>query len=84
MPTAENKRRAVVENEARHIKDAVADLSKTVTGFDGKLDGVLLYIAGEKGAKQERRREGVWLRLLLSVGIPAIVSIVGFFVGKAV
>ena len=82
MTSAENERLAVVENEVKNIKDAVGELGKTVAAFDGKLDGVLLYIAGEKGANSERRRESQTIRWALTVFIPAIISLAGFLAGR--
>lgn len=86
MTTAENERLAVVETE-------VKSLTKAVTGLDGKVDTIVLWIAGEKAARAERRRDDEARtaerekaegrrRWLLSVGIPALISIMGLVVGK--
>lgn len=82
MTTAENERLAVVENEVKHVKDGLVEVKTTVANFDGKLDGVLLYIKGEQAGKAERRRESAMLRWVLSVGIPALISLAGLVVGK--
>jgi hypothetical protein len=83
MTTGENERLAVVENEVKHVKDGLAEVKETVKGFDGKLDGVLLYIKGEQAGKVERRRQADWRHWALSVAIPAVISILGFVAGKA-
>ena len=82
MTTAENERLAVVENEVKHVKEALTDVKTVVANFDGKLDGVLLYIQGEKGGRAERRRESQMVRWVLSIGIPAAISILGYVAGK--
>lgn len=79
MTSVENERLAVVENEVRNITISVADLRETVKGFDGKLDGVLLYIAGEKGANSERRRESEFRRWV----VPIVVTLVNVAIGAA-
>lgn len=77
MTSVENERLAVVENEVRNITTSVADLRETVKGFDGKLDGVLLYIAGEKGASGERRRESEFRRWLAPILITLVNAVIG-------
>ena len=82
MTTAENERLAVVENEVKHVKEGLTDVKTVVANFDGKLDGVLLYIKGEQSARTERRREGAALRWALSVIIPTVISIAGIIVDR--
>lgn len=82
MTTAENERLAVVENEVKHVKEALVEVKTAVAGFDGKLDGVLLYIQGERSAHAERRREGAIVRWVLSIGIPAVISVAGLIAGR--
>ena len=82
MTSVENERLAVVENEVKHVKEGLADVKTTVASFDGKLDGVLLYIKGEQAGKAERRRESQAVRWALSVLIPAAISIIGYVAGK--
>lgn len=50
MTTVENERLAIVENEVRSMKDVLK-------GLDGKVDGIVIYIAGEQAAKIEREKE---------------------------
>lgn len=75
MTTAENERLAVVETK-------VDAMQATVGALDVKLDTVVLYIAGEKSARAERRRESEFRRWLMSVGLPAAISIIGFVAGR--
>lgn len=77
MTSVENERLAVVENEVKNVSASVADLKDAVRGFDGKLDGVLLYIAGESAAKGERRRESEFRRWLA----PLLVTLVNVVIG---
>lgn len=75
MTTVENERLAIVETKVDLMQTTVASL-------DTKLDSVILYIAGQKGEGVERRRESMLLRWVLSIGIPAVISVCGYVVGK--
>lgn len=75
MTIVENERLAVVETK-------VDSLQVTVAALDTKLDSVLIFIAGQKATGAERRREGDRYRWLASIGLPAVISLVGFVAGR--
>lgn len=79
MTSVENERLAVVEVEVKNLTASVVDVRETVKGFDGKLDGVLQYIAGETAAKAERRRESEFRRWLA----PIVVTLINVVIGAA-